>query len=276
MPDLTTEQKEKERKEKEAVAKLALSQKDDEPYEFSDPALKGKSPQEIEELFRMSKQVVESQGTKLRTVQTRLEEAQRTPPKLEPKGEKKSFFDDPDAAMARMEKAVEDQIAPLRREIREARGDLAAQGAFDDLRARHKDWDSVYPYIQNIQATQDPPFPQPNEPGLLNSLYYMAKAMMFEKGVISTWDGQAREEGDGDGGKTPPKGGAPPQHRSSPPPPPPRKKAETTEVTWDDLDESEKTLCKFYKMTPSDFRAMQDENPEDVITSTVGQPPKKD
>lgn len=247
---------------------------DPPPYEFKDPTLKGKSPQEIEALFAMSKQIVESQGTKLTRVTGELADARRKPtgdPPPKGDGTKKSFFDDPDAALERMAASVEAQIAPLRREIQEAREGFAATTIHDTMRSRHGDWDSVYPYVQNIIATQDPPFPNPNEPGLLNSLYYMAKAMMFEKGVITSWDGK-KAEGD-ETGDPPPKGGPPPQHRSSPPPPPPKGAGDGgKEVTWDDLDETEKAMAKFYKMSPSEFREFGAVNAEEVITSKIGQP----
>jgi hypothetical protein len=62
-----------------------------------------------------------------------------------------------------------------------------------------------------------------------------------------------------------------PQHRSSPPPPPPKKETKTEEVSWDDLDETEKVLCRSYKMSPKEFKEFQELNPEDVAESTIGQ-----
>ena len=61
-----------------------------------------------------------------------------------------------------------------------------------------------------------------------------------------------------------------PQHRSSPPPPPPAKPAASDEVSWDDLDETERTLCNYFNMTPGVYKEMQNANAEDVAESTIG------
>ncbi|KKL69217.1 hypothetical protein LCGC14_2117150 [marine sediment metagenome] len=238
----------------------------EKPYEFSDPALKDKSPAEIEDLFRMSQRIVSSQKTKLDAATTRVAELSKDPAPV-PVGEKKGFFDDPDAAFARLEKRMTEQIEPLRRELQAAKVELGAAGVFDNLRREFADWDSVYPYVKHIIDGSDPPFPNPSDEGLLRNLYYTAVGMMHKKGVLPT---ETKPPADGD---TPPpdRSGAPPQHRSSPPPPPPKQAKKEAGVTWDDLDESEKTLCKFYKMDPEEFREFGGINAEDVIGSQIGQ-----
>ncbi|KKL00883.1 hypothetical protein LCGC14_2628100, partial [marine sediment metagenome] len=117
----------------------------------------------------------------------------------------------------------------------------------------------------------DPPFPNPSDEGLLRNLYYTAVGMMHKKGVLTTETKTPLVED-----VIPDKGGgAPPQHRSSPPPPPPKQKKDETGVSWDDLDESEKVLCKFYDMNPSEFREFGGINAEDVIGSRIGQAEKE-
>ncbi len=42
------------------------------------------------------------------------------------------------------------------------------------------------------------------------------------------------------------------------------------EVSWDDLDETEKALARYYKMSPTEFKEWQDEDIGDVATSEIG------
>ncbi len=242
---------------------------DDPPvYEFNDPDLKGKSPKEIEEIFRMSKSIVEGQKKKLDTARTTIDRLQTEPSKkVEPTGDKKGFFDDPDGALLRLEKRLEDQITPLRQELQIARGELKSQGVFDKLREEFDDWDQVYPWIRNMIDSQDPPYPAPNDEGLLRTLYFTALGAMYKKGVLPTKEPVVDVT---DGGE--PKRAAPPQHRSSPPPPAPKKKAdgENEDTIFAEFDETEKSLCRYYKMKPSDFRDMQNEEPDEVVTSKIG------
>ncbi|KKL19734.1 hypothetical protein LCGC14_2462510, partial [marine sediment metagenome] len=177
---------------------------------FTNPALKGKTPEQIEDLFRMSQQIVSSQKTKLDAATTRVTELSTAPPAPTPGGEKKGFFDDPDAAFARLEKRMSEQIEPLRRELQAAKNELGASGVFDNLRREFADWDSVYPYVKHIIDGSDPPFPNPSDEGLLRNLYYTAVGMMHKKGVLTTETKTPLVED-----VIPDKGGgAPPQHRS--------------------------------------------------------------
>ena len=241
---------------------------------FTNPALKGKSPEQIEELFRMSQQIVEGHKRKLDVADQKITALETAPPPAPaPAGEKKTFFDDPDAkldgAFKRLEDRMEAQMSTIRDEVRGARSDLGAAAVFDDLRAEFSDWDEVYPYVKYILESKDPPFPNQNEKELLRTLYYTAVGMMTRKGI--TTEAPAKPSG---GGDPPPVGAGPPQHRSSPPPPPPKREEGDKGVTWDDLDESEKVLCKFYEQTPAEFREFAAIGAEDVIGSTIGQEKK--
>ena len=244
-------------------------QKGNEPeaYEFADPDLKGKSSQEIEELFRMSKSIVQSQKTKLDKAGTTIDSLRAEPlrPKT-PEGEKKGFFDDPDGALLRLEERMAAQIDPLRKELQQARGELKSQGVYDRLRERFKDWDSVYPWVKGLLAEQE--YPNPDDEGLLSTLYYTAKGVMLEKGLISTKEPNMSNLDGGD----PPTKSAPPQHRSSPPPPAPKKKedGESEDAIFAEFDETEKAMCRIHKMKPSEFKAFRDEEADEVVTSQVG------
>ena len=242
---------------------------------FTSPELKDKTPEQIEELFRMSQQIVEGHKRKLDVADQKITALETAPPPapVPPAGEKKTFFDDPDAkldgAFERLAKRMDDQMSTIRDEVRGARSELAAVGVFDDLRAEFPDWDEVYPYVKFILESKDPPFPNPNEKELLRTLYYTAVGMMTKKGITTAEPPKTPA-----GGDPPPTGAAPPQHRSSPPPPPPKREEEGKGVTWDDLDESEKVLCKFYEQTPAEFREFAAIGAEDVIGSTIGQEKK--
>ena len=223
----------------------------------------------------MSQQIVEGHKRKLDDADRKITALETTPPPAPPPaGDKKTFFDDPDAALdgafKRLEDRMEAQIAPLRDEIRSAKSDLGAAAVFDDLRAEFSDWDEVYPYVKYILESKDPPFPNPNEKELLRTLYYTAVGMMTRKGVTTGEPAKPSA-----GGDPPPTGGGPPQHRTSPPPPPPQRENKDKGVTWDDLDETEKEMCKFYKMTPAVFREFGGIESEDVIGTTIGQEKKE-
>ena len=74
--------------------------KPDEGDGFTNPALKGKTPEQIEELFRMSQQIVEGHKRKLDVANQKITALEAAPPVASvPAGEKKTFFDDPDAAL---------------------------------------------------------------------------------------------------------------------------------------------------------------------------------
>ena len=233
--------------------------------EFQDPLLKGKSPAEIEELFKMSKQVVEGQKTKLDKATRDLAAARATPPPpSKPDEPAKDFFSDPDGAMQRLTDAMERQVTGLKTDIADARREFASVGVQDRMRAKFPDWDDVKPYVDGILAEQT--FPNPDDEGLLGTLYYTAKGIMLEKGVIKPGVKKEDEPVPGDTHR-----GAIPQHRSSPPPAPPRTPTPgADEVAWNDLDETERAMCKYYKMTPTNFRAWQNAEIEDVAESEIG------
>jgi len=232
--------------------------------EFTDPALKGKSPKEIEALLRMSKQVVDGQKNKVRGLEDRIKDLESKPPAPPVPEKKEDFFTNPDSAMQRLEDKLVATIAPLRTELKEARQDLAVQGLEERMAAKFDDWHEVRPWIDQMLAKQD--FPNPNDEGLLGTLYYTAVGMRTKEGITST--AKPKEVTEVPGANV--HRGPIPQHRSSPPPPPPAKPAASGEVSLDDFDETERAMCKYYKMTPGEFREFQEMNPEDVAESTVG------
>lgn len=241
---------------------------------FTDPHLKGKSPKEIEELFRMSQQIATNSRARIEAQSKQIEELSKKPdnPPKDPLPKGKPFFDDPDSAlesaMERLAKRVEEQIAPLRKEVAEAKGYVTSRNAHENLRAQHSDWDSVWPWIQQLLSQQN--YPNPDDEGLLSTLYYTAKGVMLEKGVLPL----KRTEGDDppkDQGGSEGRSDAPPQHRSSPPPPPPKDdKGKKSEVSWDDLDETERTICRMQGMTPAEFVHLRDIEADEVATDTYG------
>ena len=241
-------------------------------FESENPELKGKSPEEIEALFNLSRSIVDGQKKKLDNADRRVRELESTRPKPGEGGggdKKSTFFDDPDKALR---DAIAEQIQPLREELTVARRELGRKDVHDDLRRQHKDWDEVWPWVKGLLDKQD--FPNPDDPNLLGTLYYTAKGMMLEQGFIKP-EGADKVDGDGDKGNEGGKGdstfrGASPQHRSSPPPPAPRGEGKTKEVSWDDLDETERQLCKFYGQTPAEFVEFRDIEADEVIDSRIG------
>ncbi len=91
---------------------------------------------------------------------------------------------------------------------------------------------------------------------------------MLEKGIIT---GKKESKPGDEPSPDKPFKGQIPQHRTSPPPPPPRTPVDKgKEISWDDLDETEKALARYYKMDPTEFKKWQNEDIGDVATSGIG------
>ena len=269
MPETPEEKKKREEEEKKKLESqdpgLESGTEGDDPpaFEFKDPALKGKSGEEIEALLKMSQQVVSGQKRKVSDLEGKVRELETRPITPATPEKKEDFFTDPDGAMSRLEKRLVETISPLREEIKTARQDLAAQGLEERMAAEFDDWHEVRPWIDQILEQQN--FPNPNDEGLLRTLYFTAVGMRQKQGITTKPKEGVKEMPGSDIHK-----GPIPQHRSSPPPPPPAKPAASNEVTWEDLDETERAMCKFHKLTPSVFREWQNANAEDVAESTIG------
>lgn len=241
-------------------------------YEFRNPRLRGRSPEEVERLFEVLEQANKEQGSTLTAMRREIGEIkeQITKPKQpeeEPTAE--DFYRDP---LGVMNRALESQIQPLREEIaagaRALRPDPRAE-----LRKKYDDWDSYEPYVDMLLQRQE--FPDPDNPGLLESLYYMAKGYAQSHGVEAAPSGVASEGGEGvDRNKRAALESAiPPQHRGSSPPQPPRqgkKEAQTRQLT-----ESERRLAREFGMSEKEYVEWQEMDERDVPVSNLGQEESK-
>lgn len=231
------------------------------PPEYRNPRLKGKSVEEIDRLVSTFEDTVREQSQRLSSLER--EKATRPTAPAAP-AEKPDFFADPYAAMKR---AMDEEIAPLRAELKGATDFVGRREVRQQMRERYGDWDQVEPYVDQLLAKQN--FPDPNDPGLLETLYYTAVGVMTRQGSYAPTPGGRSEPPPREGDRP----AAPPQHRASPPPPPPPPAPPGGGKTPPrQLTESEKRLAREYKMSEGEYLQWQDAEAEDVPMSNIGIP----
>lgn len=224
------------------------------PEEFTDPLLRGKSPKEIEEIFRVQRNQVHEYGRQLSEVSTRVRDIDERTKPAPPTMSASDFFEDPVAVSRQM---MAEQIEPLREELRGAIRMVRGAGVDDRMKAKHPDWDAVRPYVDTLLDNGG--FPDREDENTLDMLYYTAKGIMSERGI--SLSGETREAPKSEPRDAPPRGqGPPPQHRSSSPPPPPRER-EGTRVRA--LTENEKVLAKHYGMSPDEYLEWMDKQEDE-------------
>lgn len=244
----------------EEVQAGSVTEEREQP-EFSHPSLKGKTPAEIDTLFRLAEEAVKEQRAELDALH-RTSNLRETPPA--PKEEEKigpnDFFDDPVKAMeiaARraVRSEMQEQFEPFIRDLKQRE-----QGSVrEKLRQELSDFARYESHIDQLLAQNN--FPNPNDRGLLVSLYYMAKGMVASQPNYDGGQTVTREENESRRTPAP----APPQHRpSSTPMPTPQKQAPPP------LTEAEKRMMTEWGLNEQEWRAFQNADPNEVITLDVG------
>jgi hypothetical protein len=233
----------------------------DEPargFEFSHPALKGKSPEEIERLVSFTDQIVRNQQEKLRSLQS----APKPSAPEEPAPEEISsdeFWNNPGTNVHRIVRQVlKEEIEPFKRDLSYSQ---RAQ-ARSSLRQEFNDFDSMEPYIDKIIETNN--FPNPNDPGLLRTLYFTAKGMAAS-GAPGMTTSTSKESTKSENSSRQPRP-APPQHRPSGAPLP----AEAGSKKKVSLSEEEKRLAREWGMSGEEFVALRDANPDEFMRREDG------
>ncbi len=235
-------------------------------HEYQNPMLRGRSPEEIERIFGMYEQTSREQGARLTASERRLSEVEGRPaaPAPEPKVEATEFFADP---MTHVKRALEETVAPLREEIREAKSYVTGQDARAGLRNQYADFAQVEPYIDYMLAQT--PYPDPNDPGLLNTLYFTAKGMMASQGISVE---SPTPTPTAPGAPQPAAPTVPPQHRASTPPPPPPSPAAPGSEALRPLTETEKRLAREQGLSHAEYLRWQAMDIADVATADFDKP----
>lgn len=214
--------------------------------EFTHPALAGKSPAEIEEMFRLAENTV-------REMRSQIDASHRTrEPEPEPEvQDPNEFFANPYEAIR---KEMDRTLEPFKEDLRLRR----AQTVREKLRSEIPDFGAHELRIDQILAQNN--FPNPDDEGLLRSLYFMAKGMAASE--------QKREDQPVSKSREPRRSPAPapPQHRpSSTPLPESRTKDKPPPLT-----ESEKLMMRQWGMNEEEWRAYQNAEADQVLHVDVG------
>lgn len=247
-----------EKKEKEEKEQL----EEEKPYEFRHPTLRGRSPEEIERLYGLQESATNELGAKLTSIESRLEQmAERgeRPPKEETKKRSADeFFADPEGAT---EQLLERSVGKLREELKREIHSVAREfrpDPRDGLRQKFDDWSEVEPYIDHLLRQQK--FPNPDDPKLLESLYYTAVGIRTKMGDRNMDDRRERggeeEVGEERGYK-----GSIPQHRASSPPKPTKK--DDGGKKRRQLTESERRIAREQKLNDEEYLDLQNPNYDD-------------
>ena len=243
-------------------------------YEYTHPMLKGRSPEEVERIFRLTEQTVREQGGRLTKAESELskrsEPAPPTTPVETPSAQE--FFAEP---VRHIQDELARQIAPLREEIASARQELTAPNVRDQLRTEYSDWEQVEPYVDYLLSQQE--FPNPNDEGLLKMLYLTGKGLMVQQGISVESGLPPTTPAEATPVVAAPATAPvviPPQHPASTPPAPPP--APTAAATIRELTESEKRLAREQKLTPEQFIKWQEMDMDEVAVADFDLPKEGD
>lgn len=242
-------------------------------YEYTHPMLKGRSPEEVERIFRLTEQTVREQGGRLTKADAELRKHSEPAPPTTPVASAASaqeFFAEP---VKHIQDELARQIAPLREEIATARRELSAPNVRDKLRTEYSDWEQVEPYVDYLLSQQE--FPNPHDEGLLKMLYLTGKGLMVQQGISveSGLPPTTPTTAPPTPASTPPVV-IPPQHPASTPPAPPP--APSAVATIRELTESEKRLAREQKLTPEQFIKWQEMDMDEVAVADFDLPQEGD
>ena len=238
---------------------------------FRNPALAGKTPEEIEAMFALRENTIKEQG-RLLNRQVAAPEVVKEPEVVVPT--KEEYWENPGAATTNILKQM---IGPLRDELRkEIRGtaqEFRAPGIREGLRNKYKHFTELEPVIDTL-LQQRGIDPKDADAQTTEQLYFAAKGYAMENGLLTAApaargdDPVAIKEPASHGGQ------AIPQHRPSAAPTP-RAPASATAIR--ELDENERRLAReMYPNMPDAQRFKlyidwQEEDVEKIVSSKIGQ-----
>ena len=217
--------------------------------QFSHPHLQGKTAHEIEALFNLMQNTVQSQTRRINEL------ASAPPPSApepvtEPKGD---FFDDP---LTHMRRELQAAVAPINSEIMNLKAQAKVNQAWEAVAMKFGDFDKVRPHVEVMLSNMGVE-PSQVTPDLLESLYYGAK------GYIAT-----HQPGDSPQETTTTKPAptnqrpAPPQHRPSSAPLPRSASSQPRQLT-----EDERRLAREFGMTPEQWIEWGEKNESEVANA---------
>lgn len=235
-----------------------------ELWQFNHPALKGKSPQEVEAFVRLAEQTVREQGQRLTEYEKELATRTTPAPTSQPPADDVDFWDNPKEAVRRtVESVMGEMIAPFRENLSADReGQVRAQ-----LRQELKHWARLEPYIDQLLVQGN--FPDKSNINLLRQLYYTAYGYVVDNGIQLEGESPAATTTPPSGSATTPEAtmsnrqsSVPPQHRPSSAPGP---ASSSQKPRLRELTEAEEQIRRIYKMSHEEFLRWQDATPEDVV-----------
>jgi hypothetical protein len=230
--------------------------------DFSDPNLKGKTPQEIENLFRTLRTTVREQGQALNQRSTEREGFQPTGRPADapaPRGDdeqNRRYWNEP---VAVLREEMERMIAPFRADVQATRATSVRQ----QLAQEFDDWNLLEPMVDAAlaQAKMTPTAEN------LRGTYYSVKGCLVSTGQHPTGGAPAAPKAAADGGNG---GGVPPQNRPSSAPMgtgggqnKPKLRA---------LTEDERLVARKAGLTDEQYLAFIELDEEQVVTSNIGRP----
>lgn len=229
-------------------------------FEFSNPNLQGKSPQEIEAIVNLYENTIQSQSSRLNEVTAESKRGSREFEEPDPPSySRDDFFEDPVPILTDIvQREMKRTVAPINREIENMRTQGTVNSAWQKARAKFSDFDEYKPAIEAMLSAQGTP-PEEVTAQMLEGLYYGAVGYFIRQGV--TPSGQPVNRAGSGGGETPsgeaPPPNIPPQHRPSGAPLP-RQKKEGRTVR--DLTEEERQVARMWNMTPEEYLNQQEDH----------------
>ncbi len=220
------------------------------------PALVGKSPAEIDALFRLAEDTTREQRVQLDSIQRSAPAQPIVPVAPEPE-DPNEFFANPQASIRTeagraVKQEMEEMFKPFRAEMEERQGET--------VRARLR---IEIPEFTKYEAHMDfllkqGNFPNPNDEGLLKMLHYTAKGYALSDEAANNGASTTVPEP-----RVP--SPAPPQHRPSATPLP-----AAPAVKLAPLTENEKRMMTEFGMTEADYRAYGSAEVDEVLTMDRG------
>jgi len=214
--------------------------------EFSHPHLQGKTPQEIESLFNLMQNTVQSQTRRINELaEVPAPAAPEVTP--EPSGD---FFDDP---LGHLRRELGAAVAPINQEIANLKAQTQVNSAWQAAEAKFADFGKYRPYIEQMLTNSNIPVASLT-PELVESYYYGAK------GYVATHNTEAEAAAPETPAQRPP----PPQHRPSGAPLPASMQNKPRELT-----EDERRMAREWGMTAEEFIEWGNKDEEDVVAKEV-------
>lgn len=214
--------------------------------EFSHPHLQGKTPQEIESLFNLMQNTVQSQTR-------RINELAEVPPQAapevtpEPSGD---FFEDP---LGHLRREMNAAVAPINQEIANIKAQTQVNQAWQVAEAKFADFGKFRPYIEQMLANSNIPVASLT-PQLVESYYYGAK------GYVATHNTEEAATPEASPQRPPP-----PQHRPSGAPLPQSLQGNKPR----ELTEDERRLSREWGMSAEEFIKWGEMDEEEVAVKEV-------